>query len=116
VLLCSGKLGHELVAERERRKSKATTVLFIEQFYPFPEEELRDELERRRGADLVWVQEEPANMGGLAFILPRLARLGGGRPVRTVKRSESASPATGSMKAHAIEQSAILSLAFMDAH
>ncbi|HVR85381.1 MAG TPA: 2-oxoglutarate dehydrogenase E1 component [Planctomycetota bacterium] len=116
VLLCSGKLGHELLAERKRRRPEPTTVLFLEQFYPFPETELREELERRPGADLVWVQEEPANMGGLSFVLPRLARLSGGRPVRTVKRSESASPATGSMKAHEIEQSALLSLAFMDPH
>jgi len=114
VLLCSGKLGHDLIAERERRTLESTTVLFVEQFYPFPEAELRDELQRRPRADLVWVQEEPANMGGLSFVLPRLAHLCGGRPVRTVKRSESASPATGSMKAHAIEQSALLSLAFMD--
>jgi len=102
VLLCSGKLGHELIAERERRKAKETTVLFLEQFYPFPETELQAELGSRPEADLVWVQEEPANMGGLAFVLPRLAHLSGGRPLRTVKRSESASPATGSMKAHAI--------------
>jgi 2-oxoglutarate dehydrogenase E1 component len=116
VLLCSGKLGHELLAERERRRPESTTVLFLEQFYPFPEAELRGELERRPEADLVWVQEEPANMGGLSFVLPRLSRLSEGRTVRTVKRSESASPATGSMKAHAIEQSALLSLAFMNPH
>jgi len=114
ILLCSGKLGHELIAERDRRKAKETTVLFLEQFYPFPETELRAELESRPQADLVWVQEEPANMGGLAFVLPRLTHLSGGRTLRTVKRSESASPATGSMKAHAIEQASLLSLAFME--
>ena len=114
VLLCSGKLGHELIAERDRRKAKKTTVLFLEQFYPFPARELQTELESRPEADLVWVQEEPANMGGLSFVLPRLAHLSGGRPLRTVKRSESASPATGSMKAHAIEQASLLKLAFME--
>ena len=62
--------------------------------------------------EFVWVQEEPANMGALAFVLPRLERLGRGRPILSVKRSASASPATGSHKAHELEQKTLLSLAF----
>ena len=62
---------------------------------------------------VVWVQEEPANMGALAYIRPILQRrVGGDRHVTTVKRSESASPATGSAKAHALEQQALIKLAF----
>ena len=62
--------------------------------------------------EIVWVQEEPANMGALTYILPRLRRIAGGRSVMSVKRSASASPATGSAKAHDVEQKTLLSLAF----
>ena len=61
---------------------------------------------------VVWVQEEPANMGALSYIRPLLERLLGNRHLVTVKRSESASPATGSIKAHKLEQEALMRLAF----
>jgi 2-oxoglutarate dehydrogenase E1 component len=113
VLLCTGKIGHELVAERKRRKDTSTAIVFLEQLYPFPEAELAAEMDRYANArEFVWVQEEPANMGALAFLLPRLERLARGRPVLSVKRSASASPATGSHKAHEMEQHTLLSLAF----
>jgi 2-oxoglutarate dehydrogenase E1 component len=70
-------------------------------------------LERHPGArEVVWVQEEPANMGALWFVLPRLKRMLPSLPVRTVKRSASSSPATGSAKAHELEQKTLLTLAF----
>jgi 2-oxoglutarate dehydrogenase E1 component len=113
VLLCTGKIGHELVAERKRRKDDSTAIVFLEQLYPFPEADLAAEMERHTKArDFVWVQEEPANMGALAFLLPRLERLARGRAVLSVKRSASASPATGSHKAHELEQHTLLTLAF----
>ncbi|HXZ26756.1 MAG TPA: 2-oxoglutarate dehydrogenase E1 component, partial [Terriglobales bacterium] len=113
VLLCTGKIGHELRAERKRLKDSKTAIVFLEQLYPFPEAELAQELERHPAArEIVWVQEEPANMGALWFVLPRLKRLLPGRPVRTVKRSASSSPATGSAKAHELEQKTLLTLAF----
>jgi 2-oxoglutarate dehydrogenase E1 component len=113
VLLCSGKIGHELLAERKRRKNASTAIVFLEQLYPFPEAELAAEMDRYVSArEFVWVQEEPANMGALAFLLPRLERLARGRVVLSVKRSASASPATGSHKAHEMEQHTLLSLAF----
>jgi 2-oxoglutarate dehydrogenase E1 component len=58
------------------------------------------------------VQEEPANMGALFNMLPRLKRIAGDRPVLSVKRSSGASPATGSSKAHEVEQKTLLTLAF----
>ena len=113
VLLCTGKIGHELLAERKRRKSASTAVVFLEQLYPLPESELAAEMDRHQKArEFVWVQEEPANMGALAFLLPRLERLARGRSVLSVKRSASASPATGSHKAHELEQKTLLTLAF----
>src|SRR5438445_200082 len=113
VLLCTGKLGHELWTERKKRKDHSTAIVFVEQLYPFPEAELAAELARHASArDLVWVQEEPANMGALFYMLPRLRRVAGERPVLSVKRSASASPATGSAKAHEVEQKTLLALAF----
>ena len=113
VLLCSGKIRYELAAERESRKDTSTAIVTLEQLYPFPEAELAAEMDRYANArEFVWVQEEPANMGALAFLLPRLERLARGRSVLSVKRSASASPATGSHKAHEMEQHTLISLAF----
>ena len=113
ILVCSGKIGHEQRAERERRADASTAIILLEQLYPFPERELAHELERHaRAREIVWVQEEPANMGALFFMQPRLQQVGGNRPIRSVKRSASASPATGSVKAHSLEQAALLALAF----
>jgi 2-oxoglutarate dehydrogenase E1 component len=113
VLLCTGKIGHELRRERQRRGDTSTAILFLDQLYPFPEKDLTDALARHPHArEIVWVQEEPANMGALFFVFPRLDRLAGGIAVRSVKRSASASPATGSAKAHVMEQQTLLALAF----
>ncbi len=113
ILICTGKIGHELQAERKKRKDNSTAIVFLEQLYPFPEQEVAAEFDRHgKNADIVWVQEEPANMGALFNMLPRLKRIAGDRPVLSVKRSSSASPATGSSKAHEVEQKTLLTLAF----
>jgi 2-oxoglutarate dehydrogenase E1 component len=111
VLVCTGKIGHELREERTRRRDTSTAIVFLDQLYPFPEEELAAELARYTG-EIVWVQEEPGNMGALSNVVPKLRRLAGGRPVRAVRRSPSASPATGSAKAHELEQKTLITLAF----
>jgi len=113
ILVCTGKIGHELKVERKKRKNASTAIVFVEQLYPSPEAELSKELERHTAArEIVWVQEEPSNMGALSFVLPRLRRIAGKHPVLSVKRSASASPATGSPKAHEVEQKTLLTLAF----
>jgi 2-oxoglutarate dehydrogenase E1 component len=113
ILLCTGKIGHELRQERKKRKDDSTAIVFLDQLYPFPEAELVAELERHSGVrDIVWVQEEPANMGAAFYMLPRLRHIAGERSVLSVKRSPSASPATGSAKAHEMEQKTLLALAF----
>jgi 2-oxoglutarate dehydrogenase E1 component len=113
ILICTGKIGHELQAERKKRKDTSTAIVFLEQLYPFPEDEVVAEFDRHgRHADIVWVQEEPANMGALFNMLTRLRRIAGDRPVLSVKRSSSPSPATGSAKAHEVEQKTLLTLAF----
>ncbi|HEY6467264.1 MAG TPA: 2-oxoglutarate dehydrogenase E1 component, partial [Candidatus Acidoferrales bacterium] len=111
VLICTGKIGHELRAARKQRDDSSTAIVSVEQLYPFPQDELAAELGRYSDADFVWVQEEPANMGALGYIMPQLELVTGGRPVLSVKRSAAASPATGSHKAHEMEQKTLIALA-----
>jgi 2-oxoglutarate dehydrogenase E1 component len=113
VLLCTGKIGHELIAERKRRQDTSSAIVFVEQLYPFPEAELAAEMDRHANArEFVWVQEEPGNMGAHEFIVPQLHLLARGRSVLSVNRSSSARPSTGSPKAHEMEQKTLLTLAF----
>ncbi len=113
ILVCSGKIGHELIAERKSCKDKETAIIFLEQIYPFPEADLASAVGRYPDArEIVWVQEEPANMGALAFVIRKIERIARDIPVRSVKRSASATPATGSHKAHELEQKTLLSLSF----
>jgi 2-oxoglutarate dehydrogenase E1 component len=113
VLLCSGKIAHELRAERARRNAMDRAIVTIEQFYPFPDRQLAQAINSHgKHGKIVWVQEEPANMGALPFLRPRLKQIVGNRHITSVKRYESSSPATGSAKAHALEQQALVKLAF----
>ncbi len=113
VLLCSGKVAHDLRAERAKRGDTRTAIVRIEQLYPFPSRELAEVLQARPGGpDIVWVQEEPRNMGALDFVRPYLQGLMGGRGVATITRPESASPATGSATGHTLEQAALVAFAF----
>ncbi|MGD0888816.1 MAG: 2-oxoglutarate dehydrogenase E1 component [Acidobacteriaceae bacterium] len=113
LLVCSGKVGHTLRAERERRKDSSVAIIFLEQLYPWPEEEMQAALDQHlRASEIVWVQEEPANMGALTYVLPHLRRMSGDRAVLSVKRSASASPATGSAKAHTLEEKTLVDIAF----
>ncbi|HXJ05466.1 MAG TPA: 2-oxoglutarate dehydrogenase E1 component [Candidatus Acidoferrum sp.] len=118
ILIASGKVGHELRAERRRRKDTSTAIFFLDQLYPVPRTEITAAFaEHPHAREVVWVQEEPANMGALFYILPRLERLAQAKSLqmRSVKRSASASPATGSAKAHELEQKTLLALAFTTA-
>jgi 2-oxoglutarate decarboxylase len=107
VILCSGKIAHEIVAERDARKAPAVVVR-VEELYPFPAAELSAVLANYPpNADLLWLQEEPENMGPWNFlrgeILDRLRR-----PVTVAARARSASPATGSASVHDVEQRQLL--------
>jgi 2-oxoglutarate dehydrogenase E1 component len=118
ILIASGKVGHELRAERRRRKDTATAIFFLDQLYPMPRAEISAALaEHPRAREIVWVQEEPGNMGAAGYVVPRLERLAKARGLRlrSIKRSPSASPATGSAKAHELEQKTLLALAFATA-
>jgi len=112
LLICTGKIGHELRVEREKRKDTTTGIIFVEQLYPWPEAELEAAIKAHPEAhEVIWVQEEPENMGALSFVLPRLKRLARDRQVLSVKRSAAASPATGSGKAHEMEQKTVIDMA-----
>jgi 2-oxoglutarate decarboxylase len=107
VLLCQGKLFYELADQRAERGLDDVALLRLEQCYPFPTEALGKELGRFPGADVVWAQEEPGNMGAGRFVVWNLRdRLG--LDARPVWRPESASPATGSLTLHRKEQSELL--------
>jgi 2-oxoglutarate dehydrogenase E1 component len=115
ILIASGKVGHELRAERRRRNDSSTAIFFLDQLYPFPKNEITAAISAHPNVrEIVWVQEEPANMGALSFVLPRLERIAHAKNIRlrSVKRSASASPATGSAKAHELEQKTLITLAF----
>ena len=115
ILMASGKVGHELKAERRRRKDTSTAILFLDQLYPLPRTEISTAIaEHPNAREVIWVQEEPRNMGPYFYVVPRLEQLvkSAGLRLRSVKRSASASPATGSAKAHEMEQKTLLSLAF----
>jgi 2-oxoglutarate dehydrogenase E1 component len=98
---------------RRERKDEATALVRIEQLYPFPEAELRNEVSRyQRVTDWVWVQEEPQNMGAWTFIQPRLQALLPTCELTLIAREPSASPATGSLRRHQNEQKLLVEQAF----
>ena len=112
LLLCTGKIGHNLRVERAKRGDMSVGIIFLEQLYPWPEAELQAALDQHpSAAEIVWVQEEPANMGALSYVMPLLKRMVHDRPILSVKRTASASPATGSAKAHEMEEKTLIDLA-----
>lgn len=111
VILTSGKIYYELAEAREKAGINDIAIIRLEQYYPFPKAELQDVLNRYPvSAEVMWVQEEPENMGAWRFVrehvdsLLNLSR----RRLRYVGREESASPAPGSLKLHNSEQKAII--------
>jgi len=113
ILVASGKILHELRAERKRRGDSSVAIIGLEQLYPFPTTPLSQAFGRYPEArEVVWVQEEPKNMGPHFYVMPRLRAIFRGPGVMSVKRQASASPATGSGKAHQLEQQTLIALAF----
>ncbi len=106
IVICSGKVFYDLRAELEKAGNGRIAILRLEQFYPFPQTLLHQWLAAYRNAwEIVWVQEEPQNMGGWSFMRPRLeALLEERQELMYTGRAPSASPATGSYTIHQLEQ------------
>ncbi len=115
VLLCSGKVYFDLVAQRRKRAREDVAVVRLEQYYPVSEALTGALSAYREGTPVVWVQEEPRNMGAWYFLNARREELLRGRhPLSYISRPESASPATGSKAAHDLEQKMLLDEALND--
>jgi len=116
VLLCTGKIYYDLAAHREEHNHSDTAIIRIEQLYPLRAELLEQALEPYTDpAPVFWIQEEPSNMGAWRYLHERFGRKLFNRfPFDLVSRAESASPATGSGKAHKLEQAQLIARAFGD--
>jgi 2-oxoglutarate dehydrogenase E1 component len=105
VVFAGGKVAVQVVEERDKRNAPVAIVR-VEQLYPWPEEQIAAILDKYAHAqDVVWLQEEPRNMGAWTYLRGKLARIVGDTfPIVEVTRVESGSPAAGSAGSHAIEQ------------
>jgi len=109
VLFCSGKIYYDLLEKKEKDDTNDIVIARVEQLYPMPEKAMIDLVKKHKGAEALWVQEEPQNMGAWNFLLGRLHDK---LPMQVVARKNSASPATGFKKQHIKEQNDILDRAF----
>jgi 2-oxoglutarate dehydrogenase E1 component len=114
VVICTGKVYYDLLAERREKRINDVAIIRLEQIYPFPTITLPKVLAPYKNAEVVWCQEEPENMGAWSFVDRRIEKVlaeikvKAQRP-RYVGRIEAASPATGLAKVHAAEQAALVS-------
>ncbi len=115
VLICSGQVYYDVLAAREDRKIQDVAIVRLEQIYPFPAGQVRDILARYpETAEVVWVQEEPRNMGPWRFVQEQMQPVleSTRRMLRYAGRAPSASPASGSLKRHQEELAELLEQAF----
>lgn len=114
IILCTGKAYYDLAEERKRLNNDSVALLRIEQFYPMDVSQVMQALScYAPGTPVVWYQDEPSNMGAWQFVKMRwgdeIAKL---HPLSLVSRPESASPATGSLRSHKLEERDLLNQAF----
>jgi 2-oxoglutarate dehydrogenase E1 component len=110
LVMCTGKVYYDLKAKQQKDKRKDVAIVRLEQIYPMPEEQSWKLLEKYKGAEKVWVQEEPKNMGAFTF-LRRYVQFD---DFKLIARKSSASPATGYASVHAAEQAKIVNGAFAE--
>ena len=116
VVLCTGKVYYDLLAERREKKITDVALVRVEQIYPFPAISLGQVLSPYANAEIVWCQEEPQNMGAWTFVDRRIEAVLGSVAVKAkrpvyVGREDAASPATGLAKVHAAQQAALIKAA-----
>ena len=119
LIICSGKIYFELADHIAKNKIKNLSIIRLEQIYPFPYENFRDELKHYTDAEIIWAQEEPKNMGAWGFVKGRLESVMQEAKVKQEKifyvgRSPAASPAAGSLERHLSNQETILKMATED--
>jgi 2-oxoglutarate dehydrogenase E1 component len=117
ILLCCGKIAYALEQRREMLQARGTTIVRLEELYPLPEAALGALFEAHPEAKLVWVQEEPANMGAWSWLDRRLEKLAQDRGHRHPRvqycgRPEAASPAGSFHEHHSADQEKIVAAAF----
>jgi 2-oxoglutarate dehydrogenase E1 component len=115
LVFCSGKIAWDAMAERDQR-SAPVAIVRVEQLFPFPQDQLLDIVNRYHNAkELVWLQEEPENMGAWRFMFHQShAMEEQGYTLSVVARVESGSPATGSATIHEQELSDLMHEVFVD--
>ncbi|TWU40712.1 2-oxoglutarate dehydrogenase E1 component [Novipirellula artificiosorum] len=116
LLMCSGKIYYDLFERRRDREIDDVGIIRIEQLYPLRYEEIAREIDGLpKGAEIFWVQDEPTNMGAWSYIKLKYGdQLAANYKLSLVSRDESASPSTGSMAAHKMEQAELLEASFAD--
>jgi 2-oxoglutarate dehydrogenase E1 component len=114
LILCSGRVYVDLVTSDLRKDNPDDAIIRVEQLYPFPKQALEDVMAGYPNLKrLIWVQEEPNNMGAWNYLRPRLRQLTDDRvPLHYVGRPESSSPAEGSSTLHRINQQELIEQAF----
>ena len=117
VIFCSGKIYHDLVAERAKLNDNSTAIMRVERLYPFPVAQMEVEAKKHPNANLLWVQDEPANQGPWPHVALSTTEIIGGtavdaRVLRRISRRASASPATGNHHLHEEEAKALMYEAF----
>ncbi len=114
LFLCSGKVYIDLISSEQRAQHPEVAIVRIEQLAPFPADDLAPMLDLLPALEeIVWVQEEPQNMGAWDFVAPHLRALSADRwPLRYVGRAASSSPAEGSAAWHAANQALLLRQAY----
>ena len=114
VLMCTGRIYYDLLEERTKRGADDIAIVRIETLYPWWPQLVSESFDRYTNLrEVFWVQDEPTNMGAATFVIPRLEELLPAKvKLEVVARAESASPATGSHKAHVIEEQQILKAAY----
>jgi 2-oxoglutarate dehydrogenase E1 component len=108
-VFCSGKVYYDLLERQEADKESGVAVVRVEQLYPFPQIQLDAIVAKyKNAAELVWLQEEPENMGAWSYLLRTWTNV----DLKLISRDACASPATGSHKQHDKEQHALIDKAF----
>jgi len=108
LVLCSGKIYYELLERREQEKSENIALVRVEQLFPLDKERIIEVIEKYKAKEIVWVQEEPQNMGAWTFIMSELRTVN----IDVISREASAATATGSSKTSTAEQNELINKVF----